>query len=169
MSLSSIKASTQDGSSGTPVAIAANEDSGTNALQATVPVGNKTTYTEASRTGITAADAPTGGDLTTTGFAGSAGANLADAGNALTLSCRATCSAASKVLTGRVVLYDGSNNALAVSESITFTADATLRLGNASGDFVCPRVLVDCGQARKFRFFVDSVSGGTWAIYVRPV
>jgi hypothetical protein len=169
MSLSVVKASTQDGSTGTPVATAVNEDSGTNALQANVVVGNKTTYAELSRTGLTAADAPTGGDLTTTGFAGSSGANLGDISNALTLACRATCDTASAVLTGRIVFYDGSNNAIAVSESISFTADGVLRLGNASGNFVAPRVLVDAGQARKIRFKVDSISAGTWAVYVRPI
>ncbi len=169
MSLSSIKASTQDGTSGTPVATIVNEDSGSVALQANCLVGNKTTYSELSRTGLTAADAPTGGNLTTTGFAGTAGANLGDCGNALTLACRATCDTASATLTGRIVFYDGSNNAIGLSESISFTSDGTLRLGNATGDFVTPRVLVDAGQARKFRFKVDSVSAGTWAVYVRPI
>lgn len=168
MALTTGRGSTQDGSSGVPAAVAVNED-GSALLQAMAPVGNKTTYTEASRAGITTADAPTGGDLTTAGFAGSAGANLFDIGNALALHVRATCGTASKVLTGRVVFYDGSNNALSVSETLTFTSDATLRLGNASGDFVCPDTLIDARAARKARFFVDSVSGGTWAVYCRPI
>ena len=169
MSLSSIKSSTQDASAGTPVATGTNEDSGSVALQANVLVGNKSTYSELSRTGLTAADAPTGGNLTTTGFAGSSGANLGDCGNALALAVRATCGTASAVLSGRVVFYDGSNNPIGLSEPITFTADALLRLGNATGDFVAPRVIVDAGQARKYRFLVDSVSAGTWAVYVRPI
>jgi hypothetical protein len=169
VALSSVKTSTQDTSTGTPVAIIVNEDDSTKPIQANAIVGNKSTYSEVSRTGLTAADAPTGGDLTTGGFAGSAGANLGDCGNALALACRATCGTASKTLSGRLIFYDSSNNALGVSESMSFASDSTLRLGNASGDFVCPRVLIDAGQARKFRFFVDSVSGGTWAVYVRPI
>lgn len=169
MALSSAKAGTQDNTSGTPFAIAVNEDSGSVNLPAAALVGNKTTFSEASRTGLTAADAPTGGDLTTTGFAGTSGANLFDLGNALALTVRATCNTASKTLTGRVVMYDGSNNALSVSETLSFSSDATLRLGNASGDFVAQRQIVDAGQARKARFIVDSVSGGTWAVYCRPI
>lgn len=169
MSLSSIKSSTQDASGGTPVAIVVNEDAAGNAVQASCLVGSKSTWAEVSRTGITAADAPTGGNLTTTGFAGSAGANLGDCGNAMTLALRATCGTASATLTGRVVFYDGSNAAIALSEPISFASDPTLRLGNAAGDFVAPRVLVDAGQARKFRFFVDAVSAGTWAVYARPI
>jgi len=170
MALSSAKAGTQDNSSGTPFATAANEDSGSVNLPAAALVGNKTTFSETSRTGLTAADTPTGGDLTTTGFAGTSGANLFDIGNALAVAIRATCNTASKTLTGRLIFYDASNNPLSVSETISFTSDATLRLGNASGDFVCQRQLVDAGQARKARFFVDTVgSSSTWAVYCRPI
>lgn len=168
MSLSSVKASTQDTSTGTPVAAGVNEN-GSGTVQAVTLIGSKTTWGEVSRTGLTAADAPTGGDLTTAGFAGTSGANLGDAENALTLACRATCDTASKALTGRLVLYDGSNVAIGLSEQVTFSSDATRRLGNATGDFVSQRYLLDSGQARKFRFFVESVSGGTWAVYVRPI
>jgi hypothetical protein len=169
MGLTSIKASTQDAAGGIPVATVVNEDDATKGLQANSLVGAKETWAVGSRTPITAADAPAGGNLTTTGFAGSAGANLADCGNALTLACRATCDAASKTLAGRLVFYDSANAPLGLSEPISFTSDPTLRLGNAAGDFVSPRVLVDAGQARKFRFFVDSVTGGSWSIYVRPI
>lgn len=165
------RASAQDPTTGTPVAQGTNELGGspTPIIQTMIGEGNKSTYSEDSRTGITAADAPTGGDMTTTGFAGSSGANLTDVYNALTAAIRATCDTASAVLTGRLALYDGSNNCISMSEPVSFTADPTLRLGNATGDFVSPRVLVDLGQARKVRFFVDSVSAGTWAVYVRPV
>jgi hypothetical protein len=107
--------------------------------------------------------------MTTTGFAGSAGANLIDKGNALNLAVRATCGTASATLVGRIALYDGSNNCIGMTRSIVFTSDPTLRLGNATGDFVAPVDMVDGNQARKCRFFVDQVSAGTWAIYVRPV
>jgi len=169
MSLGSIKGSTQDTSGGTPVATVVNEDDSTKAVQAVAPVGSKSTWVSIPRTGITAADAPTGGDMTTTGFAGSAGANLGDVGNALTADVRATCGTAGATLTGRLALYDGSNNFLAMSESLSFTSDGTLRLGNAAGDFISQRLLVDLGHARKVRFFADSVSAGTWAVYVRPI
>jgi hypothetical protein len=160
--------STRDASGGVSVAVGVNEDAA-GQLVAGVQLGNVTTWGETSRTSITAADAPTGGDMTTTGFAGSAGANLLDKGNALNCAVRATSSVASAALTGRLAWYDGSNACIGMSRAVTFVADSTLRLGNASGDFVAPVDLVDTGSARKCRFFVDSVSSGTWAVYVRPV
>ncbi len=148
--------------------LAINED-GSGGLLPSVPVGNKTTWAETSRTGLTGADAPTGGDLTTTGFAGTAGVNLIDMGNALAVHLRATCGTASAILTGRLVLYDSSNAAIGVTATLTFTADGTLRLGNAAGNFVCAHAIQDVGGARKCRFFVDTVSAGTWAVYIRPI
>jgi hypothetical protein len=165
------RASTQDGSSGTPVAQGVNEQGGspTPIIQTMIAEGNKSTYSVGSRTGLTAADAPTGGDMTTGAFAGASGANLTAVNNALAAELRATCGTASAVLTGRLALYDESNNFLAFSETIQFVSDATLRLGNATGDFVCQRAIVDLGRAVKARFFVDSVSAGTWAIYLNPL
>ncbi len=148
--------------------LAINED-GSGGLFPSVPVGNKTTYAEISRTGLTGADVPTGGDLTTTGFAGTAGANLIDLGNALSVHLRATCGTASAVLTGRVILYDSANLAIGAMATVTFTADGTLRLGNAAGNFVCAHAIQDVGGARKCRFFVDTVSAGTWQVFVRPI
>jgi hypothetical protein len=161
-----VHASTQDNSAGTLVAQATSEVSGSGTLQTTVAEGNKSTYSEVSRTGITTADTPVGGDLTTGTF-GSSG--LIDCGNAINLALRATCSSASATLSGRVVLYDGSSNPIGYSEAVNFAADATLRLGNGTGDFVSQRVLVDVASARKVKFLVTAVSGGTWAVYARPI
>ncbi len=134
-----------------------------------VPVGNKSTYPETARTGLTGADSPTGGDLTVTGFAGTAGANLIDIGNALAVMIRGTSSTASAVLTGRLILYTVGNAALGATATVTLTADGTLRLGNATGYFVANVAIQDVGAARKVRFFVDSVSAGTWTVNVTPV
>lgn len=169
MSLSNVRASTQDTTAGTQVATATNEGAAAGVIAVSAIVGNKTTWAEASRTGITTPDAPTGGDLTTTGFAGASGANLADAENALSLSVRATCTVANATLTGRIIFYDATPAPVSYSESVTFSSDGTLRLGNASGDFVSQRVLLDCGQARKFRFLVTAVSAGSWSVYARPI
>ncbi len=147
-----------------PQGLAANED-GTGELKAVVPCGNKTTYGETGRTALTGADNPTGGDLTSTGF----GVSLVDLGNALSVHLRATCGTASAVLTGRVILYDISGNAIGSLATVTFTADATLRLGNAAGNFIANTAIQDVGGARKCRFFVDTVSAGTWQVFVRPI
>ena len=167
MALTAYRGSTQDSSAGVQVAVAVNEDAA-GQLVAGVQSGNKTTYSETSRTSLTTADAPTGGDLTTGGFAAS---GLIDLGNALNAEVRATCGTASATITGRLIFYDASGTPLCqgTSQTLSFTSDATLRLGNATGDFVCPKLLVDVGAARKCKFFLDSVSSGTWAVYVRPV
>ena len=81
------RGSTQDSAAGVVVAQSVNEVASGNTLVTGVQEGNKSTYSETARTGITAPDSPTGGDLTTTGFAGALGANLFDAGNALNVAC----------------------------------------------------------------------------------
>jgi|SRR5215831_2476302 len=168
MTLTATRSSTQDSSTGTQVATAINEDSGGGALQASIPVGNKTTYSEGSRTGLTTADTSTT-DLTTAGFAGSAGANLIDISNALSLVIRAQSNTASKILTGRVIFYDGSNNPIAFSESLSFTSDASLTIAGSGQKYPSQHQIIDAGASRKVRFYVDSISGGTWDICVRPV
>lgn len=166
MAVVNIRGSTADGSGGVQVAGSVYEGTSGPTVPWGVVVGNKETITAVSRTGITAADAPTGGDLTTGGF-GSTG--LLDVANCLNVLCRATCSVASATLVGRLVFYDSASACLGISTSITFVSDATLRLGNATGDFVSSFTLVDVGASRNARFFVDTVSAGSWSIYLRPV
>lgn len=165
-----VKASTQDLSLGTPVAQGTTEVTSSGALQTMILEGNVSTYSVgAARTGVTSADTPTGGNMTTTGFAGSAGANLNDKGNSLNIAVWCTCDTASRTLQGRIALYDSSNVCIGMTRTIAFNSDPTLRLGNATGDFIAGVELVDANQARKYRVFVDSVSGGTWAINSRAV
>lgn len=168
MGLSSAKASTQDNTSGTPFATIASEEGTPEPIQGVGLVGNKSTYAELSRTAVTAADAPTSGDLSTSHFAGSAGANLQDLGNALAVAIRATCTVAGTTMSGRVVFYDGSNNPIGYSELVTFTSDGTLRL-SASGDYVSQRAVVDAGAGRKAAFLATSVASGSWSVYIRGV
>ncbi len=149
--------------------ITARNEDGAGSVGCMVPVGNKSTYPETARTGLTGADSPTGGDLTVTGFAGTAGANLIDVGNALAVMIRGTSSSASAVLTGRVMLYTVGNAALGATATVTLTADGTLRLGNATGNFIANVAIQDVGAARKCRFFVDTVSAGTWTVNLTPV
>jgi hypothetical protein len=164
MALGTQRSSTVDSSAGALVAIASNADGSSGVIQASAPVALKETYSETSRTALTAADAPTGGNMTTGGF-GSSG--LVDVGQALQAQVRASCGTASAVLTGRLAFYDESSACIGMSETVTLTADGTLRLGNASGDFVTQTYLVDLRGATQVKFKVDSVSAGTWAVYVR--
>jgi hypothetical protein len=163
------RASTQDSSAGTLVATAVDEVTSGNALQVVVNEGNKSTYSETSRLTITTPDAPTGGNVTN-GSGGFGNTGLIDAGNAMAAALRATCTVASATLTGRLVLYDASGNCIGISTSIVFTSDPTLRLGNASGDFIAVgNQLVELAGARQCKFFVDTVSAGSWSLYLRPI
>ncbi len=163
MATSTIKASTEDNTNGTPVCIVTNEDNGGTALQGMVPLGNKQTWSETGRTGLTSNDTATT-DLTTAGF-GSSG--LVDLGNALSVEVRAACDTASRSLVGRLVFYDASSNPLSTSESLSFSSDAALKTSGTR--YVCQRQLVDAGQGRKCKFYVDSITGTTWDVFVRPI
>lgn len=163
MATGSTHASTQDNTSGTLVSTATNEDNGSTALQCVVPVGNKSSYSATSRTGLTAVDTATT-DLTTAGFAS---AGLIDCGQVLSLDISCSCDTASKTLTGYVVFYDGSSNPVAISETLSFTSDAANKI--SSTRFVCPRQIVDCGGNRKCKFYVLTITGTTWDVVVRPI
>ena len=164
----SYRGSTQDNANGVQVAQATVEVSGAGVLVTGVNEGNKTTYANTpTRTGITTNDTTTT-DLSTSGFAGGSGANLVDLGNALNVCVRVSCSVASATLNGRLIYYDGSNNPIAYSENMTFVSDSTVRL-SAAGDYISQHYITDVGEARKVRFYITSVSTGTWAIYVRPI
>lgn len=165
MSLGSVKASTQDSTSGTPVAIATNEN-GSGNIQVFGQIGSKTTWGETSRTGLTTNDTGTT-DLTTSGFGASGG--LIDLENAISIEVRCACDTASKVLTGRAIFYDGSNNPLSFSETLSFTSDASLTIAGSGQKYPSQRQIIDVGQARKCRFYVDSITGTTWNVYVRPI
>lgn len=156
------RASTADGTAGTQVAQATSEVAGSGIVQTMVQEGNKSTYTDINRATITVVDSAT--DLSSSGF----GVSLLTIGNALNISVRCTCDTPSKTLAGQVIFYDSSGNALSKSEGLSFTSDATLRI-TATGDYICQRTLMDVGQAVKARFFVTSVSGGSWTIYTRPI
>lgn len=157
-----VRGSTQDSSTGVPVAAGVNEVTSGNILQTTIQEGNKTTYAATARTGLTAADANT--DMSTTSFASAA---LIDVGNAMCCVIDGKSSVASATISGRLILYDGSSNCIGMSELVAFQADATRRI-TAAGDYVSSIAIADVGRARYVKFFVEAVSAGTWAITTTP-
>jgi len=176
MSLSNVRASTQDTSAGTSVAIVNNEE-GTAAIQVFVQAGNVTTYAAWVRGGtgggatnggqISAADSISG-NLVSATLIGTSGAYLYNKGNALNLRVSANCTLASKILTGRVVFYDSGNNALFISPTISFTSDPTYQL-TSGGVYACVPVLMDAYGALKCCFLADSVSGGVWTVTMQAL
>lgn len=162
------RGSTQDGTSGVPVAQCTNE-SGSGILSAGVAEGNKSTYTGQTRSSQTSADTATT-DLSTAGFAGSSGANLCDVSNALNIHISGQCSDDLETLTGRIIFYNSSDAPIGMSEIITLTSDSAVRV-SSSGDYlayVTPQ-LVDAGRATQARFYILTVSAGTWSITITPV
>lgn len=167
MPLSPYRGSTQDNSTGVQVAQVINEDGSTSgALIGGVSLGNKTTYPNLTRSGVNGADTGIYYDLSSTGTFVADG--LLDFSNALSAVVRADSSIASTSLSGRVIFYDGSNNPLSTSESIYFVADNSERFG-VGLNYICQHQIIDVGEARRGRFFVDSISSGNWNIYVRPI
>lgn len=167
MALTAYRGSTQDSTAGVQVSQSINEsglNSGT--LVAGVQVGNKSTYANIARTGITAQDVYAGGDVTLTGFAIS---GLLDLENALNVFSFANCNTASANMSGRYMFYNVASGCQGTSPVISFASDPTLRLGNAAGDFICPVILTDVGSARFTKFFIDSVSAGIWSVTSRPI
>lgn len=166
------RGSTQDNSGGVIVAQAVNEVTSANTLVVGVQEGNISTYNEFGRTSISVPDNPVSGDMSTVGFAGLSGVNLFDKGNALNVAIRAICSLPSISLSGRLIFYDGSNNALGFSSYLPFTSDSTLRMTANSG-YLSQVQLIDANQSRKAAFKVDGfgtgAGSGTWQIYCRPV
>jgi hypothetical protein len=158
------RGSTQDNSSGVQVAQGNTEVTNSGVLQTVIEEGNKTTYAETGRTGLTTDDTGTT-DLTSGGF----GTSLADCGNALSVYMRAACSVASATLTGFLVFYDGSGAPIAMSTTYSFTSDATKTIAGSGQKFPCVKQMTDCGAARQCKFYVLTVSAGTWNVYVRPI
>jgi hypothetical protein len=156
------RASTQDNSAGVQYATTPNEDGG-QPFQAVATVTGKTLYARtAHRTGIAAADTP--GDMTSAGF----GASRLSVYNAGSIHVEATSSVASAILVGQLAFYDESGNFAGFSQQVVFTSDAANRLGSGTGNFVCPAAILNLGASLAVRFFILSISAGTWAINVRP-
>lgn len=161
MSITSVKAATQDTVNGIAVATILNRDNNAVALQAMALVGVKEDESKYYRSAITAADTET--DLSATGL----GAVTGDVGNALNAAIYATCSVTGATLEGVLVLYDSLGSVLALSSQITFASDATRKI-TASGNYVCPLAVQSVACACKIAFYVNSVSAGTWTVTVRP-
>lgn len=159
-----VHASTQDNVSGTPVACATFEESGTASVQIMVVGGNKSTYSAYTHSSVTSADTATT-DLSTAGFGS---ANLLDLGNAQSLYIHADSSVNGATLNGRVIYYDGSSTPISISELINFTSDSTRRL-SSTGNYICQHALVDVCAARYAKFYIENISSGTWNITIRPI
>lgn len=152
-------ASTQDNVLGTPVAQAFGEVNNGAIMQTMVPEGNKSTYVEVGRTGITIAD--TGVTLTALG--------LCDLGNALSIEIRAICDTSGQTMSTRLILYDNGSHPLAMSDGLSFTSDSVLTYNLSGVWFPCTRQIIDAGQARYCKPNIDTISGGVWNIYTRPI
>lgn len=120
----------------------------------------------ADRSGLSADDTGTT-DMSTVGFAGTAGANLFAVNNrgALVVWCEFANSAGS--CTVEVVYYDSADNPLFVSRQLTFTA-LTQRV-SASGDYMSNPQLLDTYGASQYRPYLKVKGTGNVDIFAHPI
>lgn len=118
------------------------------------------------RAGLSANDVATV-DMSTAGFAGSAGANLSNINNrgALVVWCEFANAAGSATV--EAVFYDDSNNPLFVSEQMSFSA-LTNRV-SSSGDFMSRPQMIDTFGASKYRLFLRAIGTGNVDLFAQPI
>jgi hypothetical protein len=118
------------------------------------------------RSGLSADDTSVT-DMSTVGFAGTAGANLLPINNcgALSVWCEFANSAGSATV--KIVFYDAANNPLFISRLLTFSA-ATVRV-SAAGDYMSAAQLVDTCGASKYRPYLKVKGTGNVDIFANPI
>ena len=120
----------------------------------------------AQRAGLTGDDTATT-DMSTAGFAGTAGANLEAINNrgAIVVWCEFANSAGSATV--RVAYYDSSNNPLFVGPALSFAALA--QRVSASGDYMSEPQIVESYGASKYRCYLVAKGTGNVDIFAHPV
>lgn len=155
------------GGSGEKIANISSQEDGTIEIVGGVSFSDRIAAApSADRSGLTGDDSGTV-DMSTTAFAGTAGANLTAINNrgALAVWCEFTNVAGEATV--EVVFYDNSNNPLFVSEALSFTAK-TQRV-SATGDYMSQAQLVDTYGASKYRAFLRTLGAGNVDIFAHPI
>lgn len=120
----------------------------------------------ADRAGLTADDTATT-DMSTAGFAGTAGANLFAVNNCGAMSVWCEFANAAGSATVEIVFYDAADAPLFVSKQLTFTA-LTQRV-SASGDYMTNPQLIDTCGASQYRPYLKVKGTGNLDIFANPI
>lgn len=151
--LDTLRTGTPDGSSGLLISSIVAQETGSE-IPAGVALSDRIADgPTADRATATAADTAT--DMSTTDFAGTAGANLKTVNNRGALAVWATFEAATDSAVVRIVFYDAADAPLFVSPALTITPIAGFRL-SASGHYMSEVQLVDSYGASQFRPYIVS-------------
>jgi len=120
----------------------------------------------AQRAAVSGADTATT-DMSTSGFAGSGGANLDAINNrgALAVWCEFANAAGSATV--RVVYYDAADAPLFVGPALSFAA-TTLRVSSA-GDYLSEPQLVETYGASQYRCYVTALGTGNVDVFAHPL
>lgn len=162
--LDSARTGTPDGTAGVPIpTVPMQEDSAKEApcgisLSERIPSGQA-----ADRANATAAD--TTADMSTTVFAGAAGANLFNVNNRGALIVWCTFAAATTSVEVRVIYYDASNNPLFIGPVLSFAPSSAFRL-SAAGHYMAEPQVVESYGASKIRPYIVSHSDAVNAVSV---
>lgn len=151
--LDTLRTGTPDGSGGLLISSIVAQETGSE-IPAGVALSDRIADAPtADRATATAADSST--DMSTTVFAGTAGANLKTVNNRGALAVWATFEATTDSATVRVVFYDAADNPLFVSPLLSFTPLSGFRL-SAAGHYMTEVQLLDTYGASQFRPYIVS-------------
>lgn len=165
--LDSARTGTPDGTSGVKIPTVLMQEDSTFEAPAGISLSDRiASGPTADRSAVSADDTGTT-DMSTTAFAGTAGANLAAINNrgSLVVWCEFANSAGSATV--EIVFYDAADAPMFVSEAVSFTAK-TQRV-SASGDYMSTPQLVDTYGASQYRPFLRAKGTGNVDIFAQPI
>lgn len=163
--LESVRTGTPDSSQGVQIANISAQENSAYEIPAGVILADRIVADQSpQRSNISSADTTT--DLSTSGFAGTNGANLEALNNRPSIYVWCTFSGASDAATIRVIYYDSNNNPLFESWPLSFVASS--RRVSSSGNYISEARVVPQLGASKFRCYVEAVSG-TVNVYAQGV
>ncbi len=157
--LDTVRTGTPDGTSGIKIpTILMQEDSSVEAPGGIALSDRIPAAPTPDRDNAVAADSAT--DMSTTAFAGAAGANLSVINNRGALVVWCTFEAATTSAKIRVIYYDGSNNPLFIGPEMTFVPVSGFRL-SATGHYMSQPQIVETYGASKARPYIVTHSDST--------
>jgi len=167
--LETIRTGTPDGTSGIQIANISAQESATTEIPAGLALSDRIASSlSPDRDNLTAHESSTV-DMSTSGFAGTSGANLAAINNRGAIVVWCTFEANTDSATVRIVYYDAANAPLFVGPALSFTPQAQ-RL-SASGHYMSEPQIVESYGASKYRPYLAAKGDATndVDIYSHPV
>lgn len=166
--LETIRTGTPDGSNGLLIANISSQESATTEIPAGLALSDRIADAPtADRATATAADTAT--DMSTSGFAGTGGANLKNINNRGAIVVWCSFEANTDSATVRIVYYDSADNPLFVGPALAFTP-LTQRL-SASGHYMSEPQIVESYGASQYRPYISAKGDATndVSVFAHPI